>query len=216
MMPSHWVAVDTIKIPPATPTSPIVVGVSTRTSGDGCDNPNDSVDGEEKVKISQQHSAVSLLFKIVFSAWDIKPSVHNLMVLSLTNYVRCYLSNKIDDLTTQESWTRYLEILRDSLWPDGKWSSDKDDKKTWTSAPDDVKNEVLYKAQVALESALPDALRLLLGEKEYKSGVEKLLISFSNPVINRHLFYHLMDFLLYELFPDIVEVKKHLNISLNT
>jgi len=84
------------------------------------------------------------------------------------------------------------------LWPGGKWGGKKEESKN--------EEETLKKAQTVLEDVFPDVLRYLVGGKRYSAGVAELLTSLQEPLINRHVAYHLLDILIKTLFPDLPTV----------
>lgn len=71
---------------------------------------------------------------------------------------------------------------------------------------DAEKEDKYEEALRVLEDTFPDALRYVVGSCRYSDGVVGLLNSFQNPVINRHVIYHLIDILMKFLFPDLPSV----------
>ena len=70
------------------------------------------------------------------------------------------------------------------------------------ASEEDKHEEALH----VLEDTFPDALRYLVGSCRYRAGVTDLLESFQNPVLNRHVTYHLLDIIIKFLFPDLSSV----------
>ena len=147
--------------------------------------------------------------------------------MSLARYLKEYVNTKVKFLTQKDKWLHYVKVsehrfmiissstatilsqsLQDALWPNGDWGKGK------SPAVHPSEEEVLKEAQSVLEETFPDALRVVVGNQRYKSGVSDLLETFQNPVINRHLSYHLLDILVQFIFPDLHAVVTRKNISL--
>ena len=84
------------------------------------------------------------------------------------------------------------------MWPGGKWGGKEDETRN--------KAKALEEAQEILEDTFPDVLRHLVGQGRYSDGVAELLASVQEPLINRHIAYHLLDILIKSLFPDLPTV----------
>ena len=133
-------------------------------------------------------------------------------------------------LVQPKQWVKYLKVkirwkkmkiliflsiqsIHESLWPDGKWASSKDSNPQ-TSDPQSS-SDLLQLAQQTLEDFFPDTLKWIIGDKEYKDGIQQLVDGFQHPIINRHLVYHLLDSLLGLIFPDLPDlIQNRTNINI--
>ena len=95
------------------------------------------------------------------------------------------------------------------MWPGGIWSGRKEEEA-------EVNKEQLYaEAQLVLEKTFPNVLQYMIGKQRYSRGVADLLDSLQDPVINRHVAYHLVDILIKLIIPDLpTVVSQATNISL--
>lgn len=213
VVPVRWVDVEEANQP--TEQTSMEMRFFHRTSGDGCDAP--SLPLEEGGILSRgKHDMIESLFRLVLHAWRLEPGVHNIVVLSLHEYVGKYLTAKMDHLTSVESWTGYLSVLRDSLWPGGTWGSGENDGVTWDTAPEHAKTRAIENARRALNDSLPSALSMLVGEAAFQKGISELLDSFQHTAINRRIFYFLLDMSIEHIFPNVHEVMVKDNVFLNT
>ncbi|CAK8693877.1 unnamed protein product [Clavelina lepadiformis] len=174
-----------------------------RSDGDGCD----TISLTEE-NIQEGYFIASQIFHLVRKIWDLQLGSNTLLFVSLARYLKEYVNTKVKFLTQKDKWLHYVKSLQDALWPNGDWGKGK------SPAVHPSEEEVLKEAQSVLEETFPDALRVVVGNQRYKSGVSDLLETFQNPVINRHLSYHLLDILVQFIFPDLHTVVTRKNISL--
>nr|XP_039247705.1 sorting nexin-19-like [Styela clava] len=184
--------------------------VEIRGTGDGCD--------AGSIPISETDSDISsarLVLQFLLHTWNVKPGTHGIIAVTLTKYVSAFLVKEINELTTKDSWTKYLTTLHNALWPEGEWNSNDDERITWMTASSEIKADAFRSAKKTLEKALPDVIRFIVDEETYSNGVEHLLLSLQNPLINRHLLYKMLDLIIQQLFSDFDDVVHRNNISLN-
>ncbi|CAF3569293.1 unnamed protein product [Rotaria sp. Silwood1] len=53
------------------------------------------------------------------------------------------------------------------------------------------------------EQFMPNVIKLIFGESNVQHGLQILLEHFQDPLLNKQLFYMLLDEILFQLFPEL-------------
>jgi len=116
-------------------------------------------------------------------------------MLFFTNYI----DQKIDDiLDDDENIIDVIHALRDSVFPDEN--------------PDGLPTDLVNFDDVvaAADEYLPNFVKLLFGKENIHNGMQLILQYFQDPLLNKQLFYMLLDEILLELFPELqTQFHKH-------
>jgi hypothetical protein len=62
----------------------------------------------------------------------------------------------------------------------------------------------------AAEGFMPNLIKLIIGKVNVQNGLQILLQHFQNPLLNKQLFYMILDEIIFQLFP---ELQAHSEIS---
>ncbi|KAF8323847.1 hypothetical protein DL93DRAFT_2222735 [Clavulina sp. PMI_390] len=91
---------------------------------------------------------------------------------------------------------RYLQSLRDTLWPGGQWRS--------ASAPrtTSMKAQTREDANKKLAALVPDLAGNMIGASNAKRGARRLFAVLQNRRLNQHIVYTVMDEIVEALFPE--------------
>jgi len=98
-------------------------------------------------------------------------------------------------LTSESQTAEYLKAFKNSIWPGGVLT---------TEAPTrslDVRMRTRIVARMKMLAALPDELRLFIGDETSREGVSLVFEALQNPRLNRRLCYVLVERLLRNMFP---------------
>ncbi|CAL8264329.1 unnamed protein product [Lota lota] len=98
----------------------------------------------------------------------------------------------------------YINIFRDVFWPNGKLAMHT--KARTASERSDTKE----RAQQKLLDNIPEALAILVGQQNARSGIIKIFNALQETNANKHLLYVLMEMLLKELCPELSTAVKHI------
>jgi len=102
----------------------------------------------------------------------------------------------------------YLELLNDSLWPEGEFFIEKRNRE-WEEnhipfeRTDEMKKKTKIECYKKLTTQIPELLGGLIGRKKAKYGAEFLFELFQNRRLNQHLMYTLFDEIFKCIFPEI-------------
>ncbi|CAF5082277.1 unnamed protein product, partial [Rotaria magnacalcarata] len=55
----------------------------------------------------------------------------------------------------------------------------------------------------AAEEFLPDLIKLVLGKSNVENGLQMILRYFQDPLLNKQLFYMILDEVLLQIFPEL-------------
>ncbi|XP_050302654.1 sorting nexin-13-like [Anthonomus grandis grandis] len=100
-------------------------------------------------------------------------------------------------VTSPKNMAHYLHLFKQSFWPNGV----RNDRKTSERCPD-TKNRTKIAAKAALLSSLSDELKHIIGSETTRRGLLNVFDLFQRPVLNRRLFYVLLEGVVCTLFPD--------------
>ncbi|KAF7987405.1 hypothetical protein HCN44_003167 [Aphidius gifuensis] len=99
-------------------------------------------------------------------------------------------------LTSPKNVATYLQLFKQSYWPNGVRADAKPPRDSET------KNRTRVAAKVALLSCLSDELKHIIGSETTRRGLLLVFELFQMPVLNRRLLYVLFEGIIENLFPD--------------
>ncbi|EFA04766.2 sorting nexin-13 [Tribolium castaneum] len=99
-------------------------------------------------------------------------------------------------ITSPKNVAHYLYVFKQSFWPNGMKYEKKADR------DEDTRNRTRVAAKVALLSCLSDELKHIIGSETTRRGLLTIFELFQRPILNRRLFYVLLEGVLCTLFPE--------------
>ncbi|XP_064652595.1 uncharacterized protein LOC135503139 [Lineus longissimus] len=106
-----------------------------------------------------------------------------------------WLKNEIADITSTESISKYLRLLREAVWPERPYEE--------LAKTEEDKDRTKQLARQCLKEFFPALIPLLAGPDNFDHCVEQVLNSVQHPKINRHFFLCLIDLLVEEFLPEV-------------
>ncbi|KAL2295847.1 hypothetical protein Nmel_017371, partial [Mimus melanotis] len=102
-----------------------------------------------------------------------------------------WLEVQMVTLTCTQRWVQYLQLLQESIWPGGVLPAVPKPPRT-----EEQKKATAEQALQSLMGILPNVIQEILGTSKCRMSWNLVLESLSQPVINRHLVFCLLDILL--------------------
>ncbi|KAJ1971591.1 hypothetical protein H4R34_005691 [Dimargaris verticillata] len=91
-------------------------------------------------------------------------------------------------------------MLRQALWPQGQFLRDR------PTLSDAERRNLCHDAELLLQEILPGTLTRLYPRLEADTSIVRLLLDpFRSKFINKHLILYATDYLMGQLFPELVE-----------
>ncbi|CAF3732398.1 unnamed protein product [Adineta steineri] len=137
-----------------------------------------------------------VIAKQIFSASPLLIYVLDLLRIPLKNSCDTFFSHFVDNsvdeiLEDEENIIDVIHALRDVIFP-----NDAEDKGPTDSVNfDDV--------VAAADAFLPNLIKLILGKTNIENGLQTILKHFQDPLLNKQLFYIILDEILLQLFPEL-------------
>ncbi|KAF2271413.1 intermediate filament protein-like protein [Westerdykella ornata] len=100
-------------------------------------------------------------------------------------------------LTSEDSIARYIDTLKDSVWPNGKLKQSVER----TQADRDKSRK---EAGMVLATLIPELAASVVGRSNAQAASRRLLATFNNSRLNTHLVFTLLDEVIQILFPDVM------------
>nr|XP_009678770.1 PREDICTED: sorting nexin-19 [Struthio camelus australis] len=124
-------------------------------------------------------------------SWLCTENMQKAIDLLFGTLIQRWLEVQVVNLTCTQRWVQYLQLLQESIWPGG----------VLPAVPKPVRTQEQKKAaaEQALQSLmglLPEVIQEILGTSKCRLSWNLVLESLSQPVINRHLVFCLLDILL--------------------
>ncbi|CAF4609116.1 unnamed protein product [Rotaria sp. Silwood1] len=165
---------------------------------------------EEKSMSHELDSAYDHLIvvaKQVFSASPLLIYLLDLLRIPLKNSFDTFFTQFIDDsvddiINDEENIIDVIHALRDVVFP-----NDAEDK-----GPTDLVN--FDDVVAAAEEFLPNVIKIVLGKSNVQNGLQMIFRYFQDPLLNKQLFYMILDEVLLQLFPELQAHFEKANIRL--
>ena len=122
-----------------------------------------------------------------------------LIELSFDGTINDFVRNKVSDLTQESQIASLIDMITDSLWPEGTW------RKGNPALTDEAKQSVrdAAKAKFLTFALNQSSVVSLLGSDNVKMGISKLFQFFQIEPLVKHLGFTVLDSLIATLFPHL-------------
>lgn len=110
-----------------------------------------------------------------------------------------HIKDLINGLTSEERILDTINMLRDIIWPQGKFME------SGVPRTNKEKSKSKQEAKILLETLMIDTCSKIVGQPSAKSASNKVFSMLQNEILNRNLTYEILDKVLETLFPEINE-----------
>ncbi|XP_017665278.1 PREDICTED: sorting nexin-19 isoform X1 [Lepidothrix coronata] len=124
-------------------------------------------------------------------SWLCTENIQKVFNLLFGTLVQRWLEVQMFNLTCTQRWVQYLQLLQESIWPGGVLPAVPKPPRT-----EEQKAATADQALQSLMGILPNVIQEILGTSKCRMSWNLVLESLSQPVINRHLVFCLLDILL--------------------
>nr|XP_002193023.4 sorting nexin-19 [Taeniopygia guttata] len=124
-------------------------------------------------------------------SWLCTENIQKVFNLLFGTLVQRWLEVQMITLTCTQRWVQYLQLLQESIWPGGVLPAVPKAPRT-----EEQKKATAEQALQSLMGILPSVIQEILGTSKCRMSWALVLESLSQPVINRHLVFCLLDILL--------------------
>ncbi|NXM24923.1 SNX19 protein, partial [Oxyruncus cristatus] len=124
-------------------------------------------------------------------SWLCTENIQKVFNLLFGTLVQRWLEVQMFNLTCTQRWVQYLQLLQESIWPGGVLPAVPKPTRT-----EEQKKATADQALQSLMGILPSVIQEILGTSKCRMSWNLVLESLSQPVINRHLVFCLLDILL--------------------
>ncbi|XP_048184736.1 sorting nexin-19 isoform X1 [Corvus hawaiiensis] len=124
-------------------------------------------------------------------SWLCTENIQKVFNLLFGTLVQRWLEVQMVTLTCTQRWVQYLQLLQESIWPGGVLPAVPKSPRT-----EEQKKATAEQALQSLMGILPNVIQEILGTSKCRMSWNLVLESLSQPVINRHLVFCLLDILL--------------------
>ncbi|NWQ58912.1 SNX19 protein, partial [Neopipo cinnamomea] len=124
-------------------------------------------------------------------SWLCTENIQKVFNLLFGTLVQRWLEVQMFNLTCTQRWVQYLQLLQESIWPGGVLPAVPKPPRT-----EEQKKATADQALQSLMGILPNVIQEILGTSKCRMSWNLVLESLSQPVINRHLVFCLLDILL--------------------
>ncbi|XP_030361293.1 sorting nexin-19 isoform X1 [Strigops habroptila] len=150
-----------------------------------------ATDSDSETALADLALDVLRLLLVDHWSWLCTENIQKVFHLLFGTLIQRWLEVQVVNLTCTQRWVQYLQLLQESIWPGG----------VLPAVPKPARTEKQKKAaaEQALQSLmgiLPNVIQEILGTSKCRMSWNVVLESLSQPVINRHLVFCLLDILL--------------------
>ncbi|NWT90805.1 SNX19 protein, partial [Lanius ludovicianus] len=161
-------------------------GLSTPEQGAHLDTDSDS-----ETALADLALDVLRLVLVDHWSWLCTENIQKVFNLLFGTLVQRWLEVQMVTLTCTQRWVQYLQLLQESIWPGGVLPAVPKPPRT-----EEQKKATAEQALQSLMGILPNVIQEILGTSKCQMSWNLVLESLSQPVINRHLVFCLLDILL--------------------
>ncbi|KAJ1982576.1 tRNA (guanine-N(7)-)-methyltransferase (tRNA(m7G46)-methyltransferase) [Dimargaris verticillata] len=150
--------------------------------------------------------------------WLRKQAISMLLRNILGSTIERRIREGLGDLVALPQLTQYLQVLKQSLWPQlnapsillaKNGSSGRDD----APRSDAAKFDTRYDAYQKWQFFLPNVLGNAVGTRNAKRGAARLFNLLQNPYLNENIMYFILDEMIGALFPELKQQSTSLTLS---
>ncbi|NWI58338.1 SNX19 protein, partial [Calyptomena viridis] len=149
------------------------------------------VDSESETPLADLALDVLRLVLVDHWSWMCTENIQKVFNLLFGTLVQRWLEVQMFNLTCTQRWIQYLQLLQESIWPGGVLPAVPKPPRT-----EEQKKATAEQALQSLMGILPNVIQEILGTNKCRMSWKLVLESLSQPVINRHLVFCLLDILL--------------------
>uniref|UniRef100_A0A8C5JDB4 Sorting nexin-19 n=1 Tax=Junco hyemalis TaxID=40217 RepID=A0A8C5JDB4_JUNHY len=161
-------------------------GLSTAEQGGHPDTDSDS-----ETALADLALDVLRLVLVDHWGWLCTENIQKVFNVLFGTLVQRWLEVQMVTLTCTQRWVQYLQLLQESIWPGGVLPAVPKPPRT-----EEQKKATAEQALQSLMGILPNVIQEILGTSKCQMSWNLVLESLSQPVINRHLVFCLLDILL--------------------
>ncbi|NXN02483.1 SNX19 protein, partial [Sylvia borin] len=161
--------------------------VSVQEETDGLSTP----DADSETALADLALDVLRLVLVDHWSWLCTENIQRVFNLLFGTLVQRWLEVQMVTLTCTQRWVQYLQLLQESIWPGGVLPAVPKPPRT-----EEQKKATAEQALQSLMGILPNVIQEILGTSKCRMSWNLVLESLSQPVINRHLVFCLLDILL--------------------
>ncbi|NXB13590.1 SNX19 protein, partial [Rhagologus leucostigma] len=167
--------------------------VSVQEETDGLSTPEQGAHPDSDSETALADLALDVLRLVLVDHWSwlCTENVQKVFNLLFGTLVQRWLEVQVVTLTCTQRWVQYLQLLQESIWPGGVLPAVPKPPRT-----EEQKKATAEQALQSLMGILPNVIQEILGTSKCRMSWNLVLESLSQPVINRHLVFCLLDILL--------------------
>ncbi|XP_059174866.1 sorting nexin-25-like [Physella acuta] len=114
------------------------------------------------------------------------------------------LKETVEWLVSEQMLIYYIQLLKDSMWPDGKMAEPQ---------PPQTEEQKHFNRMLAKKKLLEgmpglDTIQTLVGDENGRRGIIKIFEALQDKNLNKHLLYNLLEIFLLELLPELRKAKE--------
>ncbi|NXF71010.1 SNX19 protein, partial [Sclerurus mexicanus] len=170
-------------------------GREAKEDADGVDTPEQGThpdtDSDSETALADLALDVLRLVLVDHWSWLCTENIQKVFNLLFGTLVQRWLEVQMFNLTCTQRWVQYLQLLQESIWPGGVLPAVPKPPRT-----EEQKKATAEQALQSLMGILPNVIQEILGTSKCRMSWKLVLESLSQPVINKHLVFCLLDILL--------------------
>ena len=160
-----------------------------------------SKDEEESTITEHMYALMSEIFELDEWTRMLRKQLMDLVQLTYGKNLHRSVQESINWVVSEPMLGFYLEIFRDSLWPNGSPAPPSPIRS------DEQKQQTKYEAKKKFLKSSPQGIQTILGQRNCQIGIQKIFEALQDPRANKQLFYALFELLLYALVPELETVE---------
>ncbi|NWI73480.1 SNX19 protein, partial [Dryoscopus gambensis] len=167
--------------------------ISVQEEMDGLSPPEQGAHADSDSETALADLALDVLRLVLVDHWSwlCTENIQKVFNLLFGTLVQRWLEVQVVTLTCTQRWVQYLQLLQESIWPGGVLPAVPKPPRT-----EEQKKATAEQALQSLMGILPNVIQEILGTSKCRMSWNLVLESLSQPVINRHLVFCLLDILL--------------------
>ncbi|CAG2166197.1 unnamed protein product, partial [Oppiella nova] len=143
------------------------------------------------------YELISEIFELrTVSKW-LRRSLVTFVQMTFGQTINKQLRSTVEWVVSESMIDYYLSSLRDSLWPNGKLSE------PWPHSSPEERQRIQVLAKQHLMNCIPEVFNNLLGQQTVKKGIAKVFDGLQNQMLNKQLFYELIETFMFEFAPEL-------------
>ncbi|XP_071956375.1 uncharacterized protein [Antedon mediterranea] len=136
-----------------------------------------------------------------YGNWIVKETTQQIIAIAFGKLINKLLEDVVNELVNEGMCARYIQLIRQALWPNGQLISKRNTPKT-----DEEKEHSRQLAFQRVKEFMPGIVTYGVGEDELENCLLFVHASLQDPVLNRHLVFTLTELLIDALLPEVQDV----------